>query len=116
MSRSCRATLEEKLVAVEIKLNISYLQTKTVVTRLKKIVNDRKAVIKGFLSIDRKTAAALSRVMVVGQERHEKLFYLVLHGLEQTSDFLATAFENYIRARKRLFGEVPSFEETKDCV
>jgi hypothetical protein len=116
MSRSCRAHLEEQLIALEIELNIFYLQTKRVVTRYKKIVNDRKGVTKGFLSLDQKTAAAMSRVMVVGEERHEKLVFLVLHSLEETSDFLATTFENYIRARKRLSGMVPSYEETKDCV
>ncbi len=109
MSRTYRAHLEEQLIALEIELNISYLQTKRVVTRYKKIVNDRKGVTKGFLSLDRKTAAAMSRAP-------RKTNFLVLHSLEQTSDFLATTFENYIRARKRLSGMVPSFEETKDCV
>ncbi len=55
MSRSCRAHLEEQLIALEIELNIFYLQTKRVVTRYKKIVNDRKGVTKGFLSLDPKT-------------------------------------------------------------
>jgi hypothetical protein len=116
MSKSGRARLEDELTALEIDLNICHLQTRTVLTRYKKIVKDWEGITEGFLSLDCKPAVLMSRVVDMCRERHEKLVCLMLHGLEETSDLLATAFEKYIRARKRLYGEVPSFEESENCV